>query len=585
MSGLEALAIVACVAGIVSAFHGGAELSEIIKDRKQKRKKKKNDQEIARQVAQQEILRDSLLAGGQLVDTTSYERRRDFGLAFERGDQIAEIELMRVVMNLQGEVIRALQMAKDIENASLNMTRLYEFSIINRQAAVNSMDQLCQRILQSAPVERNIDAPSSTSPLGNLSPLNLVLPTLDLRSMNRRSSDESLRSFLVSPTTDLPAAVVVTGPLHTPALGSSAASALTRNNSNASFLRSFSWMRGQVRASDSDTIRTGRIVEEETESVSPLTPSYLAPPSSRNHLTRSYRQSSVPQTSTSPLGPIVMHERSQSASDTTPASPSRYLSSPSTENRTPSLSSNSSYNPRTHSSRTASVGSGEPSNGLIPVLSDPESRATAAPEVVTHETTPRQWHAPFGYADPQNFSGSIQVMSPLVKSASLDPWAPLQQPSKSNHFHGYCEGTWCSRPYALSGLMLVQKPFGLMTNVPHWKCRKCQFCARSTSTNKERIPRDITTCANGIRYRWLFLARSHLKSSDASGRRDGYKYGCIMCTAEGVKDVASYGQIDALMDHILNAHGNRMSSEIKDRTRAITGRIADATEEWDINIP
>lgn len=76
MSGIE---VIAAVAAIVSAFHGGSELLKHIKERRRK----------SRQAQRQELeekLQESLVLGEQQIDARYAQDMRDFGDLMRVGD-------------------------------------------------------------------------------------------------------------------------------------------------------------------------------------------------------------------------------------------------------------------------------------------------------------------------------------------------------------------------------------------------------------------------------------------------------------------------------------------------------------------
>ena len=151
MSGVE---VIGCVAAVVSAFHGAAELIQIVKERKEK-KKKRRAQEVE-QIVQQQLLHSSLVQGERDCENCRIQGQQRFGAAFERGDDIAVSQLKDVVIHLQGEVIRSLQIALQVETAVLNVPQLHEAAILDRTQAVGSMQALCQRIMMRMPPQRQM---------------------------------------------------------------------------------------------------------------------------------------------------------------------------------------------------------------------------------------------------------------------------------------------------------------------------------------------------------------------------------------------------------------------------------------------
>ncbi|KAF2725052.1 hypothetical protein K431DRAFT_117736 [Polychaeton citri CBS 116435] len=218
------------------------------------------------------------------------------------------------------------------------------------------------------------------------------------------------------------------------------------------------------------------------------------------------------------------------------------------------------------------------------------SRFDSAPEVVTEDTMPRAAYMhPQRHASMWDYSTMGRIADtiwepPLPNTEPLEPWSPLDKPTRKNNYHSFCEGAWLTRSFVKSGLSISQKPHGLTTLVPYWQCKKCQFSCIAPCDNKKVLPPQIYTSHHGIRYRWLFLAKSHMKSSDPTSKVEAYTYGCIFCTAEG-RITSAYGTLDTLMEHIATQHGRQtMLPATREKTRCIFGRPANIAETWDVNI-
>ena len=120
----------------------------------------------------------------------------------------------------------------------------------------------------------------------------------------------------------------------------------------------------------------------------------------------------------------------------------------------------------------------------------------------------------------------------------------------------------------------------------------------------------IRVSEGGIRYRWAFLAKSHVFSKSAPEgptARDGSfgAFGCIFCCAEGkgrgweISGMATpgsggalggapiFGNIGSFMEH-LEMHRKPEGTpgvEMQGRVKCIVGRVAEPTEEFDLNLP
>jgi hypothetical protein len=202
-------------------------------------------------------------------------------------------------------------------------------------------------------------------------------------------------------------------------------------------------------------------------------------------------------------------------------------------------------------------------------------------------------------------SSSQLSITPSVKSTittAAQEKMMSGRPCKDNSYWGFCKGSWETRESESKGLVLTSRPEGMFSTSQVWQCRHCLFegLARSiphpTKKNKKEAVLDdqIHTSATGIRYRWSFLAKSHVKkTSYSSGGRNSAEeeaecnFGCVICSVEGTV-TGIYGGVETLMDHIANEHvytGNTMNHMTMVRSKVVVGRTAGEEEEWDVNIP
>lgn len=175
------------------------------------------------------------------------------------------------------------------------------------------------------------------------------------------------------------------------------------------------------------------------------------------------------------------------------------------------------------------------------------------------------------------------------------------RPCKDNNYWGFCKGAWATREDPSKGLALTSRPEGMFSTSQVWQCRHCLLETSScsvphpTKKNKTEAILDdrIHISTAGIRYRWSFLAKSHVKKTAYSSRGRGgageeleCNFGCVICSVEGTV-TGIYGSVDTLMDHIAQEHvytGN-MNHLSMARSKVVVGRTAGDEEEWDVNIP
>jgi hypothetical protein len=200
-------------------------------------------------------------------------------------------------------------------------------------------------------------------------------------------------------------------------------------------------------------------------------------------------------------------------------------------------------------------------------------------------------------------SGSIRILSGLrakpISVNTIQSGPPNQErmmdgrPCRANNYWGFCKGAWTIREDAKKGLALRCQPLGMYNSKEIWECTECTFKGSMFSTphptkkNKDIKAFDprIITSASQIRYKWLFLAKSHIKKKASESHSDESNYGCVFCSLED-RVSSVYGGVETLMNHIAMNHVADMSESMRRKARCVVGRMPGPGEtEWDINIP
>ncbi|KAH7070191.1 hypothetical protein FB567DRAFT_215967 [Paraphoma chrysanthemicola] len=167
------------------------------------------------------------------------------------------------------------------------------------------------------------------------------------------------------------------------------------------------------------------------------------------------------------------------------------------------------------------------------------------------------------------------------------------RPCRANNYWGFCRGAWTIRGDVKKGLALRTQPSGLYNTREIWECTSCTFkgstfaAPHPTKKNKEITIMDprIYTSQSGVRYKWLFLAKSHVRKRASDSHADECNYGCVLCSLED-RVSSIYGGVETLMNHIALCHVADMSENTRRKARCIIGRMPGKDEtEWDINIP
>jgi hypothetical protein len=166
------------------------------------------------------------------------------------------------------------------------------------------------------------------------------------------------------------------------------------------------------------------------------------------------------------------------------------------------------------------------------------------------------------------------------------------RPCKANNYWGFCKGAWTTREDVKKGLKLWTQPQGMYNTREVWQCCECTFTGSTfsathpTKKNKQITIIDprIATSESGVRYTWVFLAKSHVKKKSNDNSADN-NFGCVICSVDGhVSSV--YGGVETLMNHIAQSHAGDMSETTRKKVKCIIGREAGPSDaDWELNIP
>jgi hypothetical protein len=159
------------------------------------------------------------------------------------------------------------------------------------------------------------------------------------------------------------------------------------------------------------------------------------------------------------------------------------------------------------------------------------------------------------------------------------------RPPSSSSSVGLCKGALRIRDDPKTGLGLAKTPTGLYTSALRWQCRSCWFSGGVYGRAKQlkHDQRVFTDDATGIRYRWMFLAKSHVarKQSSVSDNVSD-RFGCVFCVDAG-RGTAVYESAPALMGHIAVEHRN-VEGEVAARNKCVAGEGVPAAVEWEIRV-
>lgn len=213
----------------------------------------------------------------------------------------------------------------------------------------------------------------------------------------------------------------------------------------------------------------------------------------------------------------------------------------------------------------------------------PVHTSTSPPPHLT-PIPPRTQHTP----SISSTTSTISSTSSSNPSSTRTHWPP----SAENNYAGFCKGAWKVQS-GLGGFKVHSEPKGYYGMESKWRCGNCFFemplSPDSTRNNPNYDSRLLTHGATGIRYRWLFLAKSHMKCK-RTVKPGGGLFGCIFCCRERGGPVLGFEGLEKLMLHLGAEHRDVSGvgvegSSLLEGARCVVGRVAGVEEGFDVNIP
>ncbi|KAF1356860.1 hypothetical protein BDV97DRAFT_394740 [Delphinella strobiligena] len=146
MSGIgEIVGIIACVAAIVSAYNDGRVVVSKIRDKRRKQRAPPPSQ----------LLDESLAEAARDIETEKSRGVTRLGPSFERGDDVAIVQLRQIRVELEAQLFRQLVQALQDESMT-DLRPALEASDLGRDHTVTALISLRQRLMVAAPIEREL---------------------------------------------------------------------------------------------------------------------------------------------------------------------------------------------------------------------------------------------------------------------------------------------------------------------------------------------------------------------------------------------------------------------------------------------
>ena len=193
----------------------------------------------------------------------------------------------------------------------------------------------------------------------------------------------------------------------------------------------------------------------------------------------------------------------------------------------------------------------------------------------------------------QSLYGSAISTTPTVVSPVSSDTLPMTKkgcnivtaPNADNNYLGFCKGAWRAQnddPKA----WIDRHDFTMSASnsVRYPSCYKCAF--RGHLAKEIAWAKVWTDEVRGIKYRWSFLAKSHVKQKNAtrSVMDRNYAYQCLFCAFSGTKETVIY-TLNTYLDHVSHEHRIvPLSDVVRYRTRCVNDRVCTDDDKFDINI-
>ncbi|MCJ1306644.1 hypothetical protein MMC25_000287 [Agyrium rufum] len=596
MSGLELLAVVGCVAAVCSAYNDG---NELVRKYREKKRIRKAREELALQDGSTENLEHSLVRGSSMVQSQYDHEYRRWGNPFAEGDQVAREELKDILILLQGQIILNLKIAWQ-QDTSVNFGELQETSDTGQDRAIMCLLQLQQRIMVRAPIK-----PSPATPLpqdanariesrvqrmsiGASHPpvsSNRTSTSLSVDSEHKRSGIfSSMRSsFRRSKDSDeiSPRVVDLSG---SPGNGSTMSSSPLRKHVRDDSTSSEGYGLGITSTTGMD----GGSSSAES--------SHLATPEQQDHPEFNPWRSNEPYDPNSPpLSPL------EESVMTLKSAPNSQVAKPSTKSRGNPQTAIPNHNHRSSNQSVSPVAHAQtslhPSNQQAIQTTRPR-RSPTLPSLFKHTSRT------------STNSTTSSSLSANISQTTNNTALPLL-PHERNNFQGFCKSAWRMQvgDEVKTAMDLYTRPGPaiLASQVKYWKCTKCAFEGqvvpkRTEGEGRKRKSNTVMGInervygVEGIRYRWMFLFKSHLcvKEAQLHGQRGVVEgigegplahalFGCLFCCAEGTGP-GRYEGVAGFMEHLQEhrVEGRVPEGEVRYRVSCVVGACASKEDPFDV---
>ena len=197
-------------------------------------------------------------------------------------------------------------------------------------------------------------------------------------------------------------------------------------------------------------------------------------------------------------------------------------------------------------------------------------------------------HTHISYVPELGCSLSILSTQPHVgHNMPSSQLAALPKPDRKNNYLGFCKCAWKLQGgdekafvKAKDWTQRTASSTAYSLACDRWSC---EFKSPYKSAGNPNViwNRLVVDDENGLKFRWSFLAESHVQQKNVVN--EDYSYQCQFCVFMGLK--VPVMNLAMLLEHISSEHRkHQMSDVILDRTSCVSDRICRDGEKFDINL-
>ena len=212
------------------------------------------------------------------------------------------------------------------------------------------------------------------------------------------------------------------------------------------------------------------------------------------------------------------------------------------------------------------------------------SATTTLPKEPTSEYNPWETESSRSPNEPQGSSPRGRQESPTETLISLGRKPTnISKPSSKDAYGGFCKGAYKLQVGLKDGLKLRNQSGTMLGEGYYWACgsSKCAFDGPACKKDKDWVHDDTVHSCYGIRYRWIFLAKSHIVMSKVKNHI--YDYRCVFCVSEDYESPI-FRDVKGLMEHVSKHRGQQLGDGVLRKLNCINKRVATEQEDFDINL-